>query len=63
MSIKEALKEAIALLDGVAVIGKNNQKRHVMGMERIEAAIKAIENAEKEEAAHEDHHNQQREDA
>lgn len=50
MSIKEALKEAIALLDGVSVMGKDNQKRHVMGIERIEAVITVIENAEKEEA-------------
>ena len=63
MSIKEALKEAIALLDGVEVKGKTNMKRHLLGMERIEAVVTALENAEKEEAAHEDHHDQQREDA
>lgn len=63
MSIKEALKEAIALLDGVEVKGKTNMKRHVMGIERIEAVVNALEHAEKEEAAHEENHDQQREDA
>ena len=63
MSIKEALKEAIALLDGVEVKGKANMKRQIMGIERIEAVVTALENAEKEEAAHEENHDQQREDA
>ena len=64
MNIKEALKEAIALLDGVKVEpGLLNMKRHIVGIERIQSVVKAIENAEKEEAAHENHHDQQREDA
>lgn len=63
MSIKEALKEAIALLDGVEVKGKTNMKRHVMGIERIESVVTALEHAEKEEVAHEDHHDEKRENA
>lgn len=64
MNIKEALDEAFKLLDGVRVEpGLFNMKRQIAGIERIQAVIKAIENAEKEEAAHENHHDQQREDA
>lgn len=63
MSIKEALKEAIALLDSVEVKGKTNMKRQIIGIERIEAVVTALENAEKEEAAHEENHDQQRENA
>lgn len=64
MSIKEALKEAIALLETVKVEpGRNNMKRQIAAIDRIEAVIIVFDNAEKEEAAHEDHHDQQREDA
>lgn len=64
MNIKEALNEAFKLLEGVKVEpGLLNMKRQIVGIERIQAVIKAIENAEKEEAAHENHHDQQREDA
>ena len=62
MSIKEALKEAIALLGVVEVKGKTNMKLYVMGIERIESVVTALENAEKEEAAHEDDHDQKRTD-
>lgn len=64
MNIKEALQEAIALLDGVRVEpGLTNMKRHIVGVERIQAVVRAIEKAEKEEAQHANDYDKKREDA
>ena len=48
MNIKDALKEALALLGSVEVKGKNNMKYMVVSIERIEAVVNAIDDAEKE---------------
>lgn len=61
MNIKDALREAVALIDGVKVDGKNNMKRLVIAMERIESVINAIDNAQKEEEKHAEADDQQRE--
>lgn len=51
MSIKEALNEAITLLESVEVKGKANMKRQVIAIEHIESVVTALENAEKGDEA------------
>lgn len=63
MLMKEKLKHALALLEGVEVKGLDNMKRFVLGTEDIKACISAIETVEKEEAERANDHNEKREDA
>lgn len=63
MSIYEALKEAITLINSVEVKGTANMKRLIIAIDRIESSITALENSAKEEAAHEENHDQRRENA
>ena len=51
MRIKDALKEAVAVLNTVDVKGKDNMKRLVYAMERIDAVVAALDEAEKGEHA------------
>ena len=61
MNIKDALCEAVALIDGVKLEGVTNMKRLVIAAERIKSVINTIENAQKEEEKHAEADDQQRE--
>ena len=63
MLLKEKLKHALSLLEGVEIKGLDNMKRFVLGTEDIKQCISAIETAEKEEAEHANDHDKERKDA
>lgn len=63
MEIRQLLSEAIQLLDGVQIIQtRPNMKRYIVGTDRVEAAIHALDtlgNEKKEVEKHEDGNDQQ----
>lgn len=65
VEIRQLLTEAVRLLDGVRIDqeqGRENMKRYIVGMDRAEAAIRALDtlgNEKKEEEKHEDGNDQQ----
>jgi hypothetical protein len=62
--IRKCLAEAVQLLDGVRIEqDRDNMKRYIVGVDRVETALDALynlENERKEEEKHEDDHDQQK---
>ena len=65
LPVQDILKKALIQLNSVKVEGKTNMKTFVSGIELVETAFTAIVNAKtkKEEKAHAEHHDEQRDDA
>ena len=58
--IRNHLAEAVQLLDSVQIAQeRTNMKRYIVGVDRVEAALQMLDHMSKEEAHHEDDHDQQ----
>ena len=59
--VKSYLAEAVQLLDGVRIEqDRNNMKRYIVGLDRVETALYMLEHMDKEEEKHANDHDQQK---